>query len=187
MKSMSLIATVVLAAFSSYLVGCASGTGSCCEAAAPAPADLAARDAELFDPIKALAGQWGMTDETGNLAMTAEFTVSSANSIVREIMFPGHEHEMTNVYHMDGPNLVITHYCAAGNQPRMIASESQSLDGSRVFHFKVDRVSNIREGQHGIMNELVRPRWRRPARRADHILAPPHGLLTNPTPQGAGR
>ncbi len=36
-------------------------------------------------------------------------------------MFPGDAHEMTNVYHMDGGSMLLTHYCAVGNQPRMRA------------------------------------------------------------------
>jgi hypothetical protein len=42
---------------------------------------------------------------------------------VREIMFPGTPHEMTNVYRLDGNALAVTHYCAMGNQPEMRAVE----------------------------------------------------------------
>lgn len=136
---------------------CAGGKAcgdACCGGATTA--SLTERDAMLFEPLKALGGSWGMDMQDGNgLQKTAEFSVTSANSVIREIMFPGHDHEMTNVYHMDGPNLVITHYCAAGNQPRMIATTAQKTDAGLVYHFKVDRVSNVREGQHGVMNELI--------------------------------
>ncbi len=37
-------------------------------------------------------------------------------------MYPGMEHEMTNMYTLDGNTLVMTHYCAGGNQPRMRAT-----------------------------------------------------------------
>jgi len=48
------------------------------------------------------------------------------------------DHEMTNVYHMDGPTLVMTHYCAAGNQPRLRAASGTS----GTIDFKTDSVTN---------------------------------------------
>ena len=36
-----------------------------------------------------------------------------------EVLFPGSEHEMVTVYHQDGDDLLLTHYCSARNQPRM--------------------------------------------------------------------
>ena len=36
-----------------------------------------------------------------------------------ETLFPGTPHEMVTMYHLDGSDLVLTHYCAAGNQPKM--------------------------------------------------------------------
>ena len=47
------------------------------------------------------------------------FHVTAANSVVIETMFPGSDHEMVNTYHIDGDNLVMTHYCAMGNQPHL--------------------------------------------------------------------
>jgi hypothetical protein len=38
---------------------------------------------------------------------------------VHETIFPGQPHEMVTVYHLDGKDLLLTHYCAAGNQPKM--------------------------------------------------------------------
>ena len=81
-----------------------------------------AQQAALFDRVKTLQGTWVGKDDKGQEHVASTFTVSSAGSIVREVMLPGSDHEMTNVYHMDGPTLVMTHYCAMGNQPRMRAS-----------------------------------------------------------------
>jgi len=95
-------------------------------------ADPAQREA-LFAPLRGLEGRWESTeDHTG--AVVAEFHVSSGGSALREIMFPGTEHEMTNMYTLDGNDLVMTHYCAGGNQPSMRAS---SREGDRiVFYFE---------------------------------------------------
>jgi hypothetical protein len=72
-----------------------------------------------FDTLKSLAGEWTMKDEKGNDMLASVFTVSSNGSVVREVMFPGAPSEMTNMYHLDGDSIVMTHYCAMGNQPRM--------------------------------------------------------------------
>lgn len=41
-----------------------------------------------------------------------------------EDLFPGTSHEMITMYHLDGDALVLTHYCAMGNQPRMRLSSA---------------------------------------------------------------
>lgn len=110
------------------------------------PATVAA-----FERIKALAGTWESTsaDHPG----TTVFAVSSNGSVVREIMLPGTEHEMTNVYHMDGPDLVVTHYCAIGNQPRMRARPSD-VSADRIA-FGPDGVMNLRRDDEIYMGQLT--------------------------------
>jgi hypothetical protein len=58
---------------------------------------------------------------------------------VVETVFPGRAHEMVTVYYADGPDLVLTHYCMEGNQPRMRA---KSATGARV-EFAFDGGVNI--------------------------------------------
>ena len=107
--------------------------------AAPAPARPASTSLERF---KALAGEW-VAAEDGEMAkkgdLVARYTVTAAGSAVVETVFPGHEHEMVTVYNADGPDLVLTHYCMEGNQPRMRAKNAA---GSR-FDFAFDGGTNI--------------------------------------------
>ena len=60
--------------------------------------------------------------------VVSTYRVTAAGSAVMEVLFPGTDHEMVTVYHQDGDDLILTHYCAAGNQPRMkcrrVGSES---------------------------------------------------------------
>ncbi len=49
------------------------------------------------------AGKWSVKGSDANMKGEIVFAVSSNDSIVRETMFPGTPHEMTNVYHLDGP------------------------------------------------------------------------------------
>ena len=106
--------------------GCA-GPAKTAGAASPAVVSKAsdAEAAELLGRVKTLDGEWEMTGPDGEKGY-AVFKTMAAGSAVREIMFPGTAHEMTNVYHMDGPSLIVTHYCAAGNQPRMRATRAST-------------------------------------------------------------
>ena len=83
-----------------------------------------------FEKLKSLAGKWtgqSSFDEGGNKGtseVTVLYRVTAAGSAVEETLFPGTPEEMVTMYHMDGDQLVLVHYCAAGNQPHMKLKES---------------------------------------------------------------
>lgn len=87
-----------------------------------------------FQILKSLAGEWAGTvgSPTGN-PERVQFRVTSGGSAVFERQFPDQAHEMTSVYHLDGPHLLMTHYCAAGNQPRMKLNLQASSPTELVF------------------------------------------------------
>jgi len=112
---------------------------SAAPASAPTPARPTLASLEKF---KTLAGEW-VAAEDGDMVkkgdLVARYAVTASGSAVVETVFPGSEHEMVTVYHADGPDLVLTHYCMEGNQPRMRARGAQ---GSR-FDFAYDGGTNI--------------------------------------------
>jgi hypothetical protein len=98
--------------------------------AAPTTADGKA----AFERLKSLAGEWqGAVGAAGGPPASIRYEVGSGGTIVRELLFPGTEHEMLSVYHLVDGQLVATHYCAVGNQPRF-KLESASAD-ELVFAF----------------------------------------------------
>ena len=109
--------------------------------AAPPLAITAAKPA-AFEGLKSLAGEW-IAAEDGEMAekgdLVARYAVTAAGSAVVETVFPGSSHEMVTVYHADGPDLVLTHYCMEGNQPRM---RVKNAAGSRL-EFAYDGGTNI--------------------------------------------
>jgi hypothetical protein len=105
---------------------------------------------ELLSTVKGLAGRWRMTAAEAQGAET-ELAVTSQGSAVREVMFPGAAHEMTNMYHLDGDALVLTHYCAQGNQPRMVARRK---DGNTIA-FVLDEVSDLKSEDELCMGEMT--------------------------------
>ena len=99
------------------------------------PSFAAALTAEIaFARLKSMEGIWegrseGFGEEAEAAAATAvkhEIRVSAAGSVVIETMNPATDHEMINMYHLDGDDLVLTHYCAGGNQPHMKLVPSRS-------------------------------------------------------------
>ncbi|HBL27417.1 MAG TPA: hypothetical protein DD490_11335 [Acidobacteria bacterium] len=87
-----------------------------------------------FEAIKKLAGSWKETPRDGMDGET-RFRVTAAGHTVEEVMFPGTDHEMVNMYHLIGEELVLTHYCAGGNQPEMKLDTAASKPGDLVFVF----------------------------------------------------
>lgn len=73
-----------------------------------------------FDKLKSLEGKWEGTSPDGN-AVEISYNLMSRGTALVEMLQPAAEPGMVTVYHMDGEKLMMTHYCSAGNQPRMVA------------------------------------------------------------------
>jgi hypothetical protein len=73
-----------------------------------------------FEKLKGLAGTWVAADKDGKPTdqVVSVIRVTAGGSTVQETLFPGTPMEMVSVYHRDGADLVMTHYCMLGNQPR---------------------------------------------------------------------
>jgi hypothetical protein len=92
-----------------------------------------------YEKFKALEGTWEGKSTKG---WTERLTISviAGGSCVLETseMLHGANEEamkMATAYHMDGPNLMLTHYCAAKNQPRMRATQISDDGGDVLFEF----------------------------------------------------
>jgi hypothetical protein len=76
--------------------------------------------AGAFDELRTLSGNWeGTVAWTGKTAskVSAHYYITGNGSAVVEDLSNG-----ISVYHLDGADLRMTHYCAAQNQPRLRAS-----------------------------------------------------------------
>ena len=144
------------------------------------PDATAKNDAFMLGQISQLLGDWEMTDEQGTRHLAATFAMTAGGSAVREIMFPGDAQEMTNLYHMDGEDLVVTHYCAAGNQPRMVTSQAVETDDGSVFHFEFESISNLRESHDHYMGNMTLTSLNSGGLRQDWRSYDSEGNLTEP-------
>lgn len=99
-----------------------------------------------FDQLKSLTGSWeGKTSDGKPLQVTFRDT-AGGSALMSEIHGHGPEN-MISMFHLDGPNrLMLTHYCGAGNQPRMTASTSP--DGKAITFDFFDGTNIAPEGGH---------------------------------------
>ena len=75
---------------------------------------------ELFEKLKALKGEWiAKVDDTTNVVVL--YDVVSNGSTVMETIKEGEGAGMITMYHLNKNKVMMTHYCSAGNQPRMQA------------------------------------------------------------------
>jgi hypothetical protein len=89
-----------------------------------------------LEKMKKLAGTWLLADKDGKPTdqVASIIKVTAGGSAVHETLFPGQPHEMVSVYTVDGSELILTHYCVLGNQPRMKA-DPNSPANQIVFRF----------------------------------------------------
>lgn len=128
--------TLLAFAATSTLLAMASGCAhNAPTAALPEKASGTAIDGKAaFVQLKKLAGKWsGPTGSADGPAAQVHWTVTAGGSAVMETQFPGTPHEMVSVYHLDGDQLVLTHYCAAQNQPKMKLRSASSNE--MIFEF----------------------------------------------------
>ncbi len=119
---------------------------------------------QSFDKLKTLAGSWEarlttippVAEMEGGLVQVTLHVTSRGNALVHEMTDPGkpddptrYDHPVTMLY-LDSDRLTLTHYCDAGNRPRMVARTSP--DGKTVEFDFVDVAGST---QYGHMHHAV--------------------------------
>jgi hypothetical protein len=114
--------------------------------AQPAPDSsegIASADArEAFEKLKSLAGTYvgqlrmdNPGDEMdGRLGQFTLRVTSRGNALVHELSLSGIPDHPVTIFYLEGDRLVATHYCDAGNRPRLVGTLSP--DGKKIeFEF----------------------------------------------------
>jgi hypothetical protein len=120
----------------------------------PEPRKEASKHAGL-EQFKQLAGEWvghEMTGDKEGKEIHVQYKVTSAGSTVVETLMPNAEYEMITVIHPDGDNLILTHYCALGNQPQMKAA---SKGDAKSVAFKFVRATNLKSDKDMHMHDVT--------------------------------
>lgn len=89
-----------------------------------------------FDKLKSLVGVWEGENQKG-MHEKLEYQLIAGDTVLMDTSHidyhPGVA--MVTMYHLDGPQLMLTHYCVAGNQPRLSATAAPD-ENNLVFTFR---------------------------------------------------
>jgi len=144
MKSPRFVLSVVLLSLSTV----AFAQSDAQKSAALVPSDAQ----KSFDQLKTLAGSWEghlttvpqQADVEGKYALISLRVTSMGNALMHEIRIEGRMDDPITMLYLDGGRLLLTHYCDAGNRPRMSAKASP--DGKTVEFGFLDVVGSTRYG-----------------------------------------
>jgi hypothetical protein len=104
-----------------------------------------------FDKLKILAGSWEGTFEGKPVQVSLRVT-SMGNALMHEMKQGGRPDDPITMFYVDGDRLLLTHYCDAGNRPRMVGR--MTPDGKTVEFDFLD-VADFDSTQMGHMQHAV--------------------------------
>ena len=103
--------------------------------------------------FRALAGEWIAAEDTPNFKqgdVVSRYELTGGGTTLIDRLFPGAQNEMTTLYHADGEDVVLTHYCASGRQTRMRAAKPAA--DAALFEFAFDGGTNLDASKHSHMH-----------------------------------
>jgi hypothetical protein len=108
-----------------------------------------------WEKLKSLAGEWDGTVSHGSETMpvTISYTLVSSGTALMERLSTPDGADMVTMYHPDGSRILMTHYCAGGNRPRMRAQVPKG-DVDRLAFAFVD-ATNLPDPKVEHMRSLV--------------------------------
>ena len=120
-----------------------------CVAASAATSD--AKSNAGWERMKSLVGRWDGMAEGHPVSVTYKL-VSNGTTLMETMDMAGEAEAMITMYHPDGGELVATHYCAAGNQPRL---RLRSAGDPGMLDFAFVDATNVADSSGEIMQRLV--------------------------------
>ena len=107
----------------------------------------------VFEKLKGFAGKWQCTS-TGIGDFQESYKVIAGGSVLMgNEMKDKPDMAMVTMYHMDGDALMLTHYCMAKNQPRLVATSIADDLSSVTFTYKDG--TNLASREVGHMDSVV--------------------------------
>jgi len=119
----------------------------------PQPSTTTSPPRATFERMKRMEGVW-MGRSTRGWAEEIRLRVIAGGSAILQTSFDAHPGEsMATLFHLDGDRLMLTHYCIAKNQPRLVATAFD--DGGKTVTFTFLDATNLPSRDRGHMDRVV--------------------------------
>jgi len=117
-------------------------------------ADSKISASDAFNKLTKLTGSW-KKEAAGNSDFGILFELTANNSVLTETWLrKGKKHSLT-VYHLDNDDLIVTHYCPQGNQPRLKLTNYSTPTSLSFTFYDATNLKNITDShQHSLSFEL---------------------------------
>lgn len=96
-------------------------------------------DIITLETLKPLVGTW-QNKERPNSQFRISFELIANDAVLVEKWLRGGKTRSLTLYHQDGSNLLATHYCPQGNQPRLKLTPDSTLE---MMSFKFQDATNL--------------------------------------------
>ena len=95
--------------------------------------------AKAFKQMSELVGVW-KPEGAANSTFSISFEFTANKTVLMETWLRGDKKHSLTVYHLDGENLLATHYCPQGNQPRL---KMDTLSQDNIIKFSFMDATNL--------------------------------------------
>jgi hypothetical protein len=109
---------------------------------------------QVFERLKSQAGEWEGRSTAGWEGTARHVVMARGSVVLVTSKFKDAAHDgMATAMHLDGDRLLLTHYCEARNQPRLVLSRVE--DGGRTAVFTFLDATNMASRDSGHMDKVV--------------------------------
>tara|TARA_B110000093_G_C12727901_1_gene309063 strand:+ start:122 stop:622 length:501 start_codon:yes stop_codon:yes gene_type:complete len=108
----------------------------------------------IFSQMKSLTGVW-VKEGAANSNLNIQFELTANDTTLIETwIYKGKKHSLT-LYHLNGKNLMATHYCPQGNQPRLNLTNNSTPENVSFTYLDATNLASLEDShQHSLGFEM---------------------------------
>ncbi len=109
---------------------------------------------KLFSQLKSLVGVWKKEGGT-NSKFYIDFELTANETVLIETWYRNNKKHSLTLYHLNGNDLIATHYCPQGNQPRLQLSMDSTSNNISFQFLDITNLGNKSDSyQHSLGFEI---------------------------------
>ncbi len=114
------------------------------------------KTSDAFKQMKSLVGVWHKESSPPNSNFSISFELTANDTVLVETWLNnGNKHSLT-IYHLNNDNLIATHYCPQGNQPRLKLTKNSSINDLSFVFLDATNLNSLDDShQHSLGFEVL--------------------------------